>query len=295
MKDIIIALKETPISTILIVGGIFFLFIAVGGKFRTKINTHRIKQKFSAVIGIFLLCSGIVLHAIPTIILPNETPLINASTGTNIPKPNCGYHSIYDDFNDTAYSSSFNQNIWEPFSDSAGRIVQRNGILTLSRAKGISDGIGLTARKYQDFILKNFIFIEAKFMVREAQDGHVYLAISSDLDSEDYADCLLGYGDKQASIGCSYTLLVEKEEKAAYKTMSMSVNYGTWHIVRIDIEPSTMTFTYHIDGQRIGSYVSKNAKKLKEAKFSIDIGVWGESSETVTANIDYVCIGEIEQ
>lgn len=235
------------------------------------------------------------MHLIPAIFLSEGTPPVNASDDNNIPKPDCGSYSIYDDFNDTAYSGSFNRNKWEPFSSSAGRIVQKNGMLTLSRTKGISDGIGLTAHEYQDFTLKNSFFLEAKLMVSEAQEGHVYLTISSDLDSEDYADCILGYGDKQASIGCSYSLLEEKEEKAVYKTLSMSANYGTWHIVRIDIETSTMTFTYHMDGQRIGSYVSKNAKKLKQAKFSIDIGVWGESTETVTGYIDYVCIGEIEQ
>ena len=294
MKDIIIALKETPTPTILIVGGIFFLFIAIGGKFRTKINTARVKRKFSAVIGVFLLCSGIGLHALPTISSSSETEPIVTPGVPDIPKPNCEYQTIYDDFNDKAYNGNFNRKKWEPFSFSSGRIVQKDEILTLSRSKGKSDGIGLTARDYQDFTINIPIFMEARFMVPEAQDGHVYLTTSADLDSEDYTDCLLGYGDKQASISCSYTRIVAKEEKAAYTTKSMAVDFGSWHIVRIDIEPSTMTFTYYVDSKKFGSYVPKNAKKLKKAKFSIDIGIWGESSNPLTAYVDYVCIGENE-
>jgi hypothetical protein len=54
-----------------------------------------------------------------------------------------------------------------------------------------------------------------------------------------------------------------------------------------------MTFTYYIDDQMVGSHVPSDADKLREARFTVTIGVWGPSSGEVTGHIDEVRIGQV--
>ena len=65
MDSIINALKETPLPTILVVAGIFFLLLSVVNQFMGKINIAPDKQKLAGILGALLLIFGIVLQVIP--------------------------------------------------------------------------------------------------------------------------------------------------------------------------------------------------------------------------------------
>lgn len=70
MKDFISLVKlvnDTPIPTILVIAGLFFLFLAIGGRFGAKIVTDRVKQKYAWVLGAILLFAGLALSLIPSI------------------------------------------------------------------------------------------------------------------------------------------------------------------------------------------------------------------------------------
>jgi len=65
MENIIAALQGTPLPTLLVVGGIVFLFLAVVGEITGKFKLEDKQQKWSAIIGTLLLFSGIVLYVVP--------------------------------------------------------------------------------------------------------------------------------------------------------------------------------------------------------------------------------------
>lgn len=88
MNDLITALLGTPIPTLLVVGGIVFIFLSI---FPIKIIFRQQKpspkqQILSAIVGIILLSGGIFLSASAAIQsatpIPTETPLPLTSTAT---------------------------------------------------------------------------------------------------------------------------------------------------------------------------------------------------------------------
>jgi hypothetical protein len=71
MEDIIKALKDTPIPTILVVAGIVFLLLAIAGQLSGRIVVAPDRQRWAAVIGGVLLVIGVTL----TFIQPgNKSP-----------------------------------------------------------------------------------------------------------------------------------------------------------------------------------------------------------------------------
>ena len=73
MGDIINALQDARVSTILVLAGIFFLFLAIGGRFGATIITDRVKPRHALVVGILLLLAGITL-SMPIFPPPSSTP-----------------------------------------------------------------------------------------------------------------------------------------------------------------------------------------------------------------------------
>ncbi len=59
--NILKGLAETPVPTILVIAGILFLFIALGGQFGAKIVTDKMKTKAAGILGIILLLIGITI------------------------------------------------------------------------------------------------------------------------------------------------------------------------------------------------------------------------------------------
>lgn len=80
MTEIINSLKETPITTILIFAGIFFILLAFVKNLGGFIEVEKSQQRWAALIGLFLLTVGIVL----SFYTPSEEAL-------NISSPNNDY------------------------------------------------------------------------------------------------------------------------------------------------------------------------------------------------------------
>ncbi len=68
MVDFLRILNQTPIPTILIVGGILFLFLALGGQLGAKLVTHKVNRKAAGLVGGVFLVIGLILFIIP---IPN--------------------------------------------------------------------------------------------------------------------------------------------------------------------------------------------------------------------------------
>lgn len=61
----LIQTTQTPLPIILILFGLFFLFLAIVGKFGARIVVNPRMQTCAALLGGFLLVGGIILYFIP--------------------------------------------------------------------------------------------------------------------------------------------------------------------------------------------------------------------------------------
>jgi hypothetical protein len=73
-----------------------------------------------------------------------------------------------------------------------------------------------------------------------------------------------------------------------------------WHVLRFEIDPVTMTFSYIVDGQKVGSFVPKDSisdhfVEFKQSNFHVKFAMnnFGPSKAPV-GYIDYIRMGAIE-
>ncbi len=120
----------------------------------------------------------------------------------------------------------------------------------------------------------------------EEQAGNLHLALEAEVPEGEewwWTDCAL-YEDW---LGCYADL--------GYQPEGIPVKPGTWHTVRIDVDPATMTFTYYVDGRVEGTFVPPNAEALKNAEFALTVGIWHDERENgLVGYIDDMRIGPVE-
>jgi hypothetical protein len=67
MESVFAALKETPIPTLLVLGGLVFLLLSMTGQLISHITVPPERQRWAAVTGSVLIVAGIGLHVIPLV------------------------------------------------------------------------------------------------------------------------------------------------------------------------------------------------------------------------------------
>lgn len=76
--DLVGKVGETPLPTLLVVAGLFFLLLSVAGRLGAMIVVSPGRQAVAALIGAVLLASGIALQTLP----PERTKQTDAAGGT---------------------------------------------------------------------------------------------------------------------------------------------------------------------------------------------------------------------
>lgn len=84
MGDILRALKDIGLPTILVVAGVVFLFVGIGGGFGATIVTEKIKPRSALMLGLVFFATGLVLAVSPS---PGPVPTPPVPTLTNPPMP----------------------------------------------------------------------------------------------------------------------------------------------------------------------------------------------------------------
>ena len=215
---------------------------------------------------------------------------------------------MYDHFEDSAYDGGFDRSKWNRWDNpSIGKVVQQAGNLMITQSGQPGAVTGLAASKYTDFILDKPIFFEAKLMLdpNKHGEGHVHLSLQTTLSSGKpwWSACQIAdssfyaFDGGRAATTCNDTVYESDESTNEstnnYESTPRLVDYGSWHTMRIEIEPATMASTYYIDGQVIGLHVPVDAEQLKNSKFTFHVSVWGALSNAVVGYIDDVRIGQI--
>lgn len=186
---------------------------------------------------------------------------------------------IYDNFNDSTYDGNFNTTLWRAYTTN-GNIEQKNGML------GLSGETGLDARKFDFAKISQPSFFQAKIMFDLGQYGgspgnNIHLKLTATTEQGEYiwfTECNIHHvSDLQAESDC---WSADKQYQPVYGSKKTLVDFRTWHIVRIEVHPSTMTFSYYLDGKDIGSQIPTDANLLKNAHFTLNIGIAGLDTET---------------
>lgn len=106
MSDIL-ALKDTPVPTILVIGGMVFLFLAIVGQITGEIKVPSGRQKISAVLGVVLLASGILLYVLPSPSTETGNPIPTSTLALeNTQQPSTPTESISNESDGTQQPST---------------------------------------------------------------------------------------------------------------------------------------------------------------------------------------------
>ncbi|HLO27773.1 MAG TPA: TIR domain-containing protein [Anaerolineales bacterium] len=193
--------------------------------------------------------------------------------------------TIYDDFNNPAHNGQFNTTLWGG-DISAGKIVQGNGLLTFE-LQGDQRDIGLNASK--TYKPDYPIFVESKMRLdpTSRKDAVIYITLTTSNGGSACAIVIKNIkGEQVVSCWSSYF-------GAAQRFYERGITPGTWHVLRIEMYPDTMTFVYLVDDEKIGSYIPRNPDKLKDLSYypAVHVNSGTDSNPGVTGYADYVSTG----
>jgi hypothetical protein len=209
--------------------------------------------------------------------------------------------TVYDNFNNPANEGSYNKDLWEAsWWPLAGQFAQQDGVMMITQRGQPSDATDVTACRYNGISLDRPTFFEAKLMLSPGVNtSNVHLDLFTKLLSHEnwYSECGINNWDGIVVAECFEGISYDNHWHR-YRSEAVPVSLGSWHTVRMEIDPATMTFSYFVDGRSVGSHTSDQADRLKKASFRLEIGVYtgpGAISEDVlTGYVDDVRIGPLQ-
>ena len=221
----------------------------------------------------------------------------------NTPRPSTAVSTIivstdltmYDDFNNPAYDGGFNTALWASGDIPVGKILQENGLLTFqlnTYTIPTERDIGLNGSELYKPTYP--IFVESKMMLdpTSRKDAAIYVAL---VTSDGGSQCVIYAGTKSTDM---QTIICQSVYfDTVQRPYILKINAGTWHLLRVELYPETMTFAYVVDGKKIGSYIPRNPDKLKDFNYSpvVHVNSGIDPDPSVTGYADYVKFGKIEE
>ena len=203
--------------------------------------------------------------------------------------------TVYDNFNNPANEGSYDKGLWRLWADQ-DQVAQQDGAMVFRQQGKPNEGADLAAFKYYEIPLDRPTFFEARLMLDpDVNAGNVHLELYTELspDEEWYTACSISNWEGEASGGCLSEAIPYRQEGSSYESEWVPVQLGSWHTVRTEVDPATMTFSYFIDGQFVGSHTPLDADRLKEARFTLLIGIYAHSADALTGYVDDVRVGPV--
>ncbi|MDH4135700.1 MAG: protein kinase, partial [Anaerolineae bacterium] len=227
---------------------------------------------------------------------PSPTPEATAAlVATPIPEMGADLW-VYDDFNNPAHESSYDKSLWE-LRAAQGQVAQQDGTMVFTHQGKPNEGATLAASKYLEFSLDRPTFFEARLMLSpDANAGNVQLHLHTELAPNEiwYAECNIDHWEGKVHVGCFDEVIRHGQVESTQGSESMPVQPGSWHTVRMEVDPATMIFGYFVDGQFVGSHTPSDADRLRQAKFTLSIGIYTPSADTLTGYVDDMRVGPLE-
>ncbi len=205
--------------------------------------------------------------------------------------------TVYDNFNNPAYEGSHNKDLW-PSRLPTGQFAQQDGVMVITQRGYPNVATDVTACRYNGISLDRPTFFEARLMLSpDSYNGNVHIDLFTKLKGGWYSECQISQNGEQ------WILCFDgnpEDPPHRYNSDAITIQSGSWHTVRMEVDPATMTFSYFVDGRLVGSHVADAyyADGLKEAIFRLEIGVFQDwdagSSDVVIGYVDDVRIGPLQ-
>ena len=229
--------------------------------------------------------SGSLITIPTTVPASTNTPRTSTSVPTEVVRDD---PLMYDDFDNPSYEGRFNTALWGA-DIGAGQVAQENGLLNFELSNYERD-IGLGS--IQSYKPTSPIFVESKIMLDPISRKGAALYVA--LGSEGGSQCVIytdDGGPGSQSIYCASAFF-----GIAQRAYNLKITAGTWHVLRIELYPDTMTFIYLVDGKKIGSYIPRNPEKLQDLNyvFVVNMNAGTDPNRSATGYVDYVRTGKIE-
>jgi outer membrane protein assembly factor BamD (BamD/ComL family) len=221
-------------------------------------------------------------------------PATSAPAASNYTDP-----TMYDDFNNPSYdgldSGSYNRSLWSVYARSSDyRIWQYGGDLHVKVFDQADAGL-----EANDFLyIDKPAFVEISMHLDPSttdNDSHFY----SYLYIQDHGgiNCgIFSHENDTQDIKC----WSEFYGKMVEANLGLDGIPPAWHVIRLEIEPETMTISYIIDGRKVGAFVPKDSipehfNDFKQSNFHFKFAINNFGPSTAPHGyVDYVRMGAIE-
>jgi hypothetical protein len=220
-------------------------------------------------------------------IKPTFTTLPFKTTTPRSATSNYSDPTLYDEFDDFAYDGSYNKLQWDVWTsdNKSSSIIQESGKVIIVANAG--QRVWFINHVYNDVKIEKPVFFETKMKLDGlAVNSDMLLTIRTDYGAAHCGPENYGFPDIQ----CWRNFFSERNDDG-----SVGIYLGSWHTLRLEIDPLRKSITSFIDGQTVQSYMPPNPDTVMMSKFLFAIELNNWSNAQAKGFIDYVKIGEIEE
>jgi len=209
---------------------------------------------------------------------------------TSTPRPTID-PTLYDNFDDPTYNGNINTRLWRvlTFTEQGCEISQQDGLLAISNVPANQKtSCDIRIKRPLAAQSNQLESLEASMQIAEDSAGSgIYTVLKVGTLSDEvhqYVDCgFVSYGQDHA---ISFLIYDSKLKKILYQEHYLQIMYDTPYTIRLQVDPSTMTFSCLVNGEEIGSYTPDNVEELQAADYYREIGSSREPNSVATILFD---------
>ena len=216
----------------------------------------------------------------------------------------------YDDFEDAKYDGGWNRDLWttEGHDTELHKVYQKDGTLVIENRSGIGGPV-LLARARSVAPTQGPVTFEAELRLDADTHGPGTFSMGLRITPQSIKGfwqptCGFDTSDgRYVSIGCSDALYATEfplgMPDSDYYTPYAGTYFGIWHRVRIELDPATMTVTYFVDDELVGTNTPDFADELMGSPITMFINSWAnpnvtpETAEALIGSFDNVRAGQV--
>lgn len=215
--------------------------------------------------------------------IQTELPTVT-SAPTSTPKAD---PTLYDDFKNTNFDGGYDTTLWSKAGDNTLSVFQEDGALQLLTTDATQGGeYVLLMRQPPIRSIDRMQFLEAQLRVDEQQNGFSFVKIqiiAENINGYTWdTECGLGFSDGLGFVCEVINFFPDGNANVEYRSTEVETKLNTWYTVRIEIDPTSATIYYYLDGEQVGTFTPKDASELISANnFVPRIGVWDGSTDSI--------------
>jgi len=275
-------LRESLASKVILPSEKNFIPVSTNIRIPSQVSAPKSKKPiFNAIIAFFLGVIAIFL----SISFFNKP----RNRGSESP-PRITEAILYDDFDNGAYESGVNDEIWLSDIDPACILTQKDGVLVISNEKmGYDmDDCDLSVASPNEVKISSLETLQAKILFEGGYDGveaGQSLMIGAELDEGGswYALCgaELVEGEAVASLWVAHIAESGLTNENYYA--SVDIKPDTWYTYRLKVDPATGVFSCSMDDALVGSTALEDSEKIS---FTRGLTAWRSANTQAITKVD---------